>query len=195
MDCPDCGHDRTSVVDTRRGADGTTVRRRRECSRCSFRFTTYERPEWETLQVKKRDGSIEPFDAEKIRRGVERAVEKRPVRGNDVDRLIEQVHAELRDRETRIVSSKLVGELVSEHLQQLDSVAYIRFISVYKAFSDPQEFLDELDRLLDEELPSERGTDELPTEPDTVEQTIETDTQPGSETDPGPETQDSPPDG
>nr|WP_081927105.1 transcriptional regulator NrdR [Halobellus rufus] len=152
MDCPDCGHDRTSVVDTRSGADGTTVRRRRECSRCSFRFTTYERPEWETLQVKKRDGSIEPFDPEKVRDGVERAVEKRPVSDADVDRLIEDLRAELRERGTRIVSSKLVGELVSERLREIDPVAYVRFVSVYKAFSDPEEFLDELDRILGEEL-------------------------------------------
>ncbi len=158
MECPDCGHDRTSVIDTRSGADGTTVRRRRECSRCSFRFTTYERPEWETLQVKKRDGSIEPFDAEKIRGGVERAVEKRPVSDDDVDRLIEDIQRELRERGTRIVSSKLVGELVSENLRAIDSVAYIRFVSVYKAFSDPEEFVRELDQILDEELDGDKDS-------------------------------------
>ncbi|QIB76443.1 transcriptional repressor NrdR [Halogeometricum borinquense] len=152
MDCPDCGHDRTSVVDTRTGEDGATVRRRRECKRCSFRFTTYERPEWETLQVKKRDGRIEPFDREKLRGGIERAVEKRPVDDDAVESLVEDVERELAGRETRIVSSSLVGELASERLRELDSVAYIRFVSVYKAFSDPEEFLDELDTILDDRL-------------------------------------------
>lgn len=149
MDCPDCGHERTSVVDTRSGEDGATVRRRRECRRCAFRFTTYERPEWETLQLKKRGGNIESFDATKLRAGIERAVEKRPVTDEEIDRLVEAVEADLTDRETRIVSSSLVGELVSERLRELDSVAYIRFVSVYKAFSDPEEFLGELDRVLD----------------------------------------------
>lgn len=149
MDCPDCGHERTSVVDTRSGEDGATVRRRRECQRCTFRFTTYERPEWETLQVKKRDGNIESFDGRKLRAGIERAVEKRPVTEADIDRLVEAVEADLKDRETRIVSSSLVGELVSDRLRELDSVAYIRFVSVYKAFSNPEEFLGELDRVLD----------------------------------------------
>lgn len=152
MDCPDCGHERTSVVDTRPGEDGATVRRRRECQRCTFRFTTYERPEWETLQVKKRDGNIESFDRGKLRAGIERAVEKRPLTDDDVERLVDGVETELKDREARIVSSSLVGELVSERLRELDSVAYIRFVSVYKAFSNPEEFLGELDRVLDDEL-------------------------------------------
>jgi transcriptional repressor NrdR len=160
MDCPDCGHDRTSVVDTRSGADGTTVRRRRECNRCSFRFTTYERPEWETLQVKKRDGAIEPFDPEKIRRGIDRAVEKRPVTDDEVNRIVDGIRADVRERETRIVSSKLLGELVSERLRETDPVAYIRFVSVYKAFSDPEEFVRELDRVLDAELAESEGLDE-----------------------------------
>jgi transcriptional repressor NrdR len=152
MDCPDCGHERTSVVDTRTGEDGTTVRRRRECRRCSFRFTTYERPEWETLQVKKHDGSIEPFDRQKLRAGIERAIEKRSIDDDDVTQIIDDLEAELKDRETRIVASNLIGELVSERLRVLDSVAYIRFVSVYKAFSNPEEFVRELDRVLDDEL-------------------------------------------
>ncbi|SFR69531.1 transcriptional repressor NrdR [Halogeometricum rufum] len=157
MDCPDCGHGRTGVVDTRTGEDGTTVRRRRECRRCSFRFTTYERPEWETLQVKKRDGRIEPFDREKLAAGIERAAEKRPVDAAAVESLVEEIARELAGRETRIVSSSLVGELASERLRELDSVAYIRFVSVYEAFSDPEEFLDELDRVLDDRLDDAAG--------------------------------------
>ena len=152
MDCPDCGNDRTRVVDTETSADGTSVRRRRECRRCSFRFTTYERPEWDSLQVKKRDGRIEPFDREKLRAGIERAVEKRGVPEREVTRLVDGIEAALGDRETRIVSSGLIGELASERLRDLDGVAYLRFVSVYEAFSEPEEFLRELDAVLDAEL-------------------------------------------
>jgi transcriptional repressor NrdR len=152
MDCPDCGNERTRVIDTGTSADGTSVRRRRECQRCSFRFTTYERPEWESLQVKKRGGTIEPFDRQKLRAGIERAVEKRDVTETTVTTLVDDIESELQGREARIISSSLIGELVSENLRTLDKVAYIRFVSVYKAFSEPQEFLRELDAVLDTEL-------------------------------------------
>jgi transcriptional repressor NrdR len=151
MDCPDCGKERTRVIDTETSAD-SSVRRRRECQRCSFRFTTYERPEWDSLQVKKRSGTIESFDRQKLRAGIERAVEKRDVAETTVTTLVDDIESELQDREARIVSSSLIGELVSENLRTLDKVAYIRFVSVYKAFSEPQEFLRELDALLDAEL-------------------------------------------
>ncbi len=152
MDCPDCGNERTRVVDTETSSDGASVRRRRECRRCSFRFTTYERPEWDALQVKKRDGTIEPFDREKLRAGIERAVEKRDVAETRVTSLVDDVESTLQDRETRIVSSSLVGEHVSDRLRDVDKVAYIRFVSVYKAFSEPAEFLRELDAVLDAEV-------------------------------------------
>jgi len=152
MNCPDCGDERTHVVDTETSADGDSVRRRRECQRCSFRFTTYERPEWNSLQVKKRDGTIESFERQKLRAGIERAVEKRGVNETTVTALVDDIESELQDREARIVSSSLIGELVSENLRTLDKVAYIRFVSVYKAFSEPQEFLRELDAVLDAEL-------------------------------------------
>ena len=151
MDCPDCGHERTRVVDTG-ASDATTVRRRRECRRCSFRFTTYERPEWESLQVKKRGGAIEPFDREKLRAGVERATEKRPLDASTVSALVEDVEAELERRDGRIASTTLVGDLVAERLRELDAVAYVRFVSVYEAFSDPEEFLRVLDAVLEDEL-------------------------------------------
>ncbi|OSO97609.1 transcriptional regulator NrdR [Halorubrum ezzemoulense DSM 17463] len=152
MNCPDCGNERTRVIDTGASTDGTSVRRRRECQRCSFRFTTYERPEWESLQVKKRGGTIEPFDRQKLRAGIERAVEKRDVTETTVTTLVDDIESELQDQEARIVSSSLIGELVSENLRTLDKIAYIRFVSVYKAFSEPQEFLRELDAVLDAEL-------------------------------------------
>ena len=152
MQCPDCGDERTRVIDTETSADRTAVRRRRECQRCSFRFTTYERPEWDSLQIKKRDGAIEPFDRSKLRSGIERAVEKRHVSEATVTSLVDTIETALQDRETRIVSSSLVGELVSEQLRDVDKVAYIRFVSVYKAFSEPEEFLQELDAVLDAEV-------------------------------------------
>lgn len=159
MNCPDCGHDRTRVVDTEASDDGTSVRRRRECQRCSFRFTTYERPEWEILQVKKRDGTIEPYDRAKLHGGIDRAVEKRPVTDDDVTAVGDDVERELKDRNTQIISSNLIGDLVSENLRDLDTVAYIRFVSVYKAFSAPEEFLRELDAVLDDTLDSSTVTE------------------------------------
>jgi transcriptional repressor NrdR len=152
MNCPDCGNERTRVVDTGTSADGASVRRRRECQRCTFRFTTYERPEWDSLQVKKRDGRIEPFDRAKLRGGIERAVEKRQVPESEVSAIVDEIEAELKDRDARIVSSSLVGELASERLRDLDGVAYLRFVSVYKAFSEPEEFVRELDAVLGDEL-------------------------------------------
>ncbi len=152
MDCPSCGNERTRVIDTGTSTDGTSVRRRRECRQCSFRFTTYERPEWDALQVQKRDNSIEPFDRTKLRAGITRAVEKRPVSEETVTDLVDEVETALQEEHTRIVRSGLIGDLVSERLREIDQVAYIRFVSVYKAFSKPEEFLRELDTVLDAEL-------------------------------------------
>lgn len=166
MDCPDCGNDRTRVIDTGTSTGGMSVRRRRECQRCSFRFTTYERPEWDSLQVKKRDGRIEPFSREKLRTGIERAVEKRQVTEAEVTRVIDEIESALQDRETRIVSSSLIGELASQQLRELDQIAYIRFVSVYKAFSEPEEFLRELDAVLNAELDDfEHATDDRSDKP------------------------------
>ena len=128
------------------------MRRRRECQRCSFRFTTYERPEWDSLQVKKRDGDIEPYDRRKLHDGIIRAVKKRPVTDAEVTELVDGIEADLQTRDERIVASGRIGDLVSESLRALDKVAYIRFVSVYEAFSEPQEFLRELDAVLDAEM-------------------------------------------
>ena len=102
--------------------------------------------------MKKRNGDIEPYNTQKLRTGISRAVEKRPVTDEQVTELLETVEAELQDRDERIIESSLIGDLVSENLRALDQVAYIRFVSVYKAFSEPQEFLRELDAVLDAEL-------------------------------------------
>ncbi|ADD06216.1 transcription regulator NrdR [Natrialba magadii ATCC 43099] len=163
MNCPDCTHDRTRVIDTEARTGGTAVRRRRECRCCSFRFTTYERPAWDSLQVKKRDGALEPFDRAKLRAGIERAVEKRDVTDTTVTSLIDQVEATLQERETRLVSSNRIGELVSAQLREVDVVAYIRFVSVYKAFSDPEAFRRELDAVLDGTSGVDEGQSPQPT--------------------------------
>ena len=152
IDCPDCGGERARVIDTETSGDGTSVRRRRECRECSFRFTTYERPEWDSLQVKKRNGTIEAFDRTKLRAGIERAVQKREVSERTVTNLVDDIESTVQNRETKIVSSRLIGELVSDRLQDIDKVAYIRFVSVYKVFSEPEEFLRELDAVLDAEV-------------------------------------------
>jgi len=148
MHCPDCNNDRTSVLDTEPNTNGDAVRRRRECQRCSFRFTTYERPEWDSLQVKKRDGNIEPYDQQKVRDGIIRAVKKRPVTDAQVTELVDSIEADLQTRDERIVSSSLIGALVSDALRERDKVAYIRFVSVYKGYSDPEDFRDVLDSVL-----------------------------------------------
>ena len=136
------------VVDSRPSDDGAAIRRRRECQDCGFRFTTYERTEWD-LQVKKRDGTVEPYSREKLRAGIERAVEKRPVTDEQVTDIVDAIETALRERDSRIVSSTDVGDLVSTRLHDLDKVAYLRFVSVYKAFEDPEEFRRELDEVLD----------------------------------------------
>ncbi len=148
MNCPDCNNDRTRVLDTGTNSDGDAVRRRRECQRCSFRFTTYERPEWNSLQVKKRDENIEPYDKQKLCDGIIRAVKNRPVTETQVTELVESIEAELQTRGGRIVASSLIGDLVSENLRELDKVAYIRFVSVYKSYSDPEDFIEVLDSVL-----------------------------------------------
>ena len=165
MNCPDCNNDRTCVLDTETNTDGDAVRRRRECQRCSFRFTTYERPEWDSLQVKKRDGNIEPYDQQKVRDGIMRAVKKRPVTDAQVTELVDSIEADLQTRDERIVASSLIGALVSENLRELDKVAYIRFVSVYKGYSDPEDFRDILDSVLatndvaNPETPTRQHTD------------------------------------
>jgi transcriptional repressor NrdR len=159
MHCPDCGDERTDAIDTETSPDGRSVRRRRECRRCSFRFTTYERPEPDSFPVRKRGGAVEPFDRAKLRAGIERAAEKRDVSGKTVIGLLDRVERTLQDRETRVVSSSLIGELASDALRDVDTVAYIRFVSVDEAFSEPEEFVRELDAVLDAEVDDfERAT-------------------------------------
>ena len=147
MHCPFCAADDTKVIDSRLVAEGDQVRRRRECLSCSERFTTYEVAELVMPRVIKQNGNREPFDEDKLRSGFLRALEKRPVSVEDIEAVINQIKHALRATGEREVKSLVVGELVMEHLKQLDQVAYVRFASVYRSFQDLSEFRDEIERL------------------------------------------------
>ena len=147
LKCPYCAHDQTKVVDKRDLAAGTT-RRRRLCTRCGRRFNSYEQAEMASLVVVKKDGRREPFDRAKLRVGIQKACEKRPISSETIEALVDQVEAECRCRDGAEVASSVVGELVMDKLRVLDKVAYIRFASVYRAFADLQSFEEELHALL-----------------------------------------------
>jgi transcriptional repressor NrdR len=138
MICPYCNHDDSRVLESRE-AEGA-VRRRRECEQCNKRFTTYERVGEVELTVVKKDGRREKFDRNKVRLGVEKATEKRPVSPEDVAALVNSVEQEVRNREDGEVPTKFIGDLVLDKLRTLDEVSYIRFASVYKQFKRPEEF-------------------------------------------------------
>jgi transcriptional repressor NrdR len=147
MHCPFCAADDTKVIDSRLVAEGDQVRRRRECLGCKERFTTYEVAELVMPRIIKQDGSREPFDENKLRSGFLRALEKRPVAMEAIEAEINQIKHALRATGEREVKSLVVGELVMDHLKQLDQVAYVRFASVYRSFQDIAEFRDEIERL------------------------------------------------
>jgi len=147
MHCPFCSADETKVIDSRLVADGGQVRRRRECLSCSERFTTYELAELVMPRVIKQNGSREPFDEEKLRGGFLRALEKRPVSVEDIEKQITQIKHQLRATGEREVRSMQVGEMVMEALKAVDQVAYVRFASVYRSFQDLSEFRDSIERL------------------------------------------------
>lgn len=147
MYCPFCGAQETKVTDSRLVADGDQVRRRRECQGCGERFTTYETAELVMPRIVKHDGKREAFDESKLRAGMQRALEKRPVSTESFEAAIERIRQRLRARGEREVASRLIGEEVMAQLRLLDQVAYIRFASVYRSFQDLDEFRAEIDRL------------------------------------------------
>ena len=149
MYCPFCNADDTKVVASRLVADGGQVRRRRECVDCSERFTTYELAELVMPRVIKSDGNREPFDEDKLRAGLQRALEKRPVSIEQIEISLSHIKHFLQVTGEREISSRIIGEEVMRQLQELDEVAYIRFASVYRSFQDLSEFQDELNRLSD----------------------------------------------
>lgn len=147
MYCPFCNAEDTKVIDSRLVAEGGQVRRRRECLSCRERFTTYELAELVMPRVIKNDDTREPFDEEKLRAGLLRALEKRPVSIDQIEDAISHVQHKLRATGEREITSRMVGERVMTELRSLDEVAYVRFASVYRSFQDLREFRDELDRL------------------------------------------------
>lgn len=149
MHCPFCGADDTKVIDSRLVSDGEAVRRRRACQKCGERWTTFETAELVMPRIVKRDGSREPFDESKLRRGLQTALEKRPVPVEDVEALINRVKHNIRITGEREVAAQLLGQEVMGELRQLDAVAYVRFASVYLNFEDVSEFQSEILRLKD----------------------------------------------
>ena len=147
MHCPFCGADDTKVIDSRLVVEGDSVRRRRECQTCQERFTTFETAELVMPRVVKSNGSREPFDEEKLRRGMQKALEKRPVSIEEIDSSLNRILHELRSTGERELPSRRVGEEVMRELRNLDAVGYVRFASVYRDFQDVSEFQDEIQKL------------------------------------------------
>jgi len=147
MWCPFCNHKDTRVVDSRLTGDGMQIRRRRQCEDCGARFNTYETPELKAPRIIKSDGAREAFSEKKLRDGMLRALEKRPVETRDVERTIRSLLREICSVEDAEIPATLLGEWVMRELSKLDQVAYVRFASVYRRFDEVQEFLDVIERL------------------------------------------------
>ncbi|MBC8951633.1 MULTISPECIES: transcriptional regulator NrdR [Xenorhabdus] len=149
MHCPFCAAVDTKVIDSRLVGDGSQVRRRRQCLECHERFTTFEIAELVMPRVIKSDDIREPFDEEKLRRGMQKALEKRPVSSDDVETAISHIKSQVRATGEREIPSKMIGNFVMDALKKLDKVAYIRFASVYRSFEDIREFGEEIAKLQD----------------------------------------------
>jgi len=147
MKCPFCGNLDSKVIDSRLTEDKESIRRRRECERCSKRFTTYERLETQPIAVIKKDGTRQPFDRNKILGGLIRACIKRNISTEVLEKITDDIELEIRNNPSNEISSKDIGNIVLKHLKNLDKVAYIRFASVYKHFDDIEEFTRELEEL------------------------------------------------
>ncbi|MGI6703076.1 MAG: transcriptional regulator NrdR [Clostridia bacterium] len=151
MKCPFCGNLESKVVDSRPADEGFTIRRRRECSQCCRRFTTYEKLDRLPLMVVKKDGRRESFNREKVLNGIIKATEKRPISVNRINDLADEVEKDLYNMTDKEITSKTIGEIIMEKLKALDEVAYVRFASVYRQFKDINTFMEELSKLLDKE--------------------------------------------
>ena len=154
MKCPFCTCIDTRVVDSRLGKEGNNIRRRRECSECGRRFTTYERIEDTLPLVIKKDGRREPFDRHKIIGGMQRACEKRPVSIGTIEKIVDQMELTFQESPEREIPASRIGEVVMQALHDLDEVAYVRFASVYRQFKDINEFMKELKDILGSQAPS-----------------------------------------
>jgi transcriptional repressor NrdR len=147
MRCPKCGCQDDKVIDSRASREGATIRRRRECLKCSYRFTTYEEIERAGLFVVKRDGRREEFSKEKLLSGIKKACQKRPISPKAIEDLVERIENEVTDRYEREVPGEVIGKLVMDSLRQLDQVAYVRFASVYRRFQEATDFVQEVKKL------------------------------------------------
>lgn len=147
MRCPFCGSEDTRVSDSRNSDDGNAIRRRRQCEKCKKRFTTYEKIETIPLIVVKKDGTTQPFNREKIEKGVLNACYKRPVSAADLSRLIDDIENTVLGRGVREIKSQEIGDVVMDKLKNIDQVAYVRFASVYREFKDVNTFIDEIKKL------------------------------------------------
>ncbi len=157
MRCPFCRIDNDRVIDSRAGDDGNTIRRRRECLACRRRFTTYERVERQQLTVVKKGGDREPFDRDKLKRGLAKACWKRPVTEAAIDAVVTALETELHDSYETDVPSRVIGERLMEALRTLDQVAFVRFASVYREFKDVRDFVEELEPILAEAYLAQSG--------------------------------------
>ncbi|MDA9705142.1 transcriptional regulator NrdR [SAR86 cluster bacterium] len=147
MKCPFCSYEESKVIDSRLVADSSQIRRRRECNKCNERWTTFELAELLMPKIVKQDKSRVPFDEIKLKEGISRSLEKRPVSEEDFETLIEQIKRDIRGFGEREVSSRVIGETVMKHLRKIDEVAFVRFASVYRSFQDPLEFSEEVKKL------------------------------------------------
>lgn len=158
MHCPFCSADDTKVIDSRLVAEGTEVRRRRECQTCGERFTTFETAELVMPRIVKRDGTREPFDEEKMRGGLLKALEKRPVSADEIEACVNQIKHDLRASGEREIQASNVGEFVMRALREVDGVAYVRFASVYRDFQDVSEFQEAISHVDGVDIPDPAGT-------------------------------------
>ena len=147
MKCPFCSYEESKVIDSRLVADSSQIRRRRECNKCNERWTTFELAELLMPKIVKQDKSRVPFDEIKLKEGISRSLEKRPVSEEDFETLIEQIKRDIRGFGEREVSSRVIGETVMKHLRKIDEVAFVRFASVYRSFQDPLEISEEVKKL------------------------------------------------
>ncbi len=148
MKCPVCYYQDTKVIDSRVASDGLSIRRRRECLKCGFRFSTYEEVEILDLSIVKRDGRKEAYGREKLIKGLRKALEKRPITDDNFKKLVNSIERDLQAMRKSEITSSQVGQVLMKHLKRIDQVAYIRFASVYESFKDAQTFRRELNKLL-----------------------------------------------
>jgi transcriptional repressor NrdR len=157
MKCPFCGNAENKVIDSRISKDGNAIRRRRECLECDKRFTTYEFVEEVLPMVVKKDGRRELFDRIKIKNGIQKACEKRPISTESIDNIVDNIERDCQEFQGQEIPSSIIGEKIMKELQTLDAVAYVRFASVYRSFRDIGDFMDELKDLIKAKKKEERS--------------------------------------